>query len=52
MKVEVDGQEIFDGQGLVFVGNISRYAVGLQILHHADFGDGLKGPDLVIAMHD
>ena len=41
MKVEVDGQEIFQGRGLVFVGNISRYAVGLQILHHADFSDGL-----------
>ncbi len=40
MKVEVDGEEIFDGRGLVFVGNISRYAVGLQILHYADFGDG------------
>lgn len=41
MKVEVDGEEVFDGRGLVFVGNISRYAMGLQILHDADFGDGL-----------
>lgn len=41
MRVEVDGEEIFDGPGLVFVGNISRYALGLQILHYADFGDGL-----------
>ncbi len=41
MKVEVDGEEVFDGRGLVFVGNISRYAVGLQILHYADFSDGL-----------
>jgi len=41
MKVEVDGQEIFDGRGLVFVGNISRYAMGLQVLHYADFSDGL-----------
>jgi len=41
MKVEVDGEKIFDGHGLVFVGNISRYAVGLQILHYADFSDGL-----------
>jgi len=41
MRVEVDGEEIFDGHGLVFVGNISRYAAGLQILHYADFGDGL-----------
>jgi diacylglycerol kinase family enzyme len=41
MKVQVDGEEIFDAPGLVFVGNISRYAVGLQILHYADFSDGL-----------
>jgi len=41
MKVEVDGEEIFEGPDMVFVGNISRYAAGLQILHHADFGDGL-----------
>ncbi|MHC4573711.1 MAG: diacylglycerol/lipid kinase family protein [Planctomycetota bacterium] len=41
MKVDVDGEEVFDGRGLVFVGNISRYAMGLQILHNADFGDGL-----------
>ncbi|MCJ7663658.1 MAG: NAD(+)/NADH kinase [Desulfobacterales bacterium] len=41
MKVEVDGEEIFQGRGLVFVGNISRYAMGLQILHYADFSDGL-----------
>jgi diacylglycerol kinase (ATP) len=41
MAVEVDGEALFDGPGLVFVGNISRYSVGLQILHSADFGDGL-----------
>ena len=41
IKVSVDGQDVFEGEGMVFVGNISRYAVGLQILHYADFGDGL-----------
>ena len=41
MKVEVDGEEIYEGPGLVFVGNISRYAVGLQLLHYAEYGDGL-----------
>ncbi len=41
IKVETDGQEIFNGQGLVFVGNISRYAIGLQILRNADYSDGL-----------
>jgi YegS/Rv2252/BmrU family lipid kinase len=41
MKVEVDGDEIFHGPGLVFIGNISRYSVGLKILERADFSDGL-----------
>jgi len=41
VKVDVDGEEIFEGRGLVFVGNVSRYAVGLKILHDADYGDGL-----------
>jgi len=41
MTVMVDGEEIFDGRGLVFVGNISRYAIGLQLLHYADYSDGL-----------
>jgi diacylglycerol kinase (ATP) len=41
MKVQVDSEEIFEGRCLVFVGNISRYALGLEILAHADFGDGL-----------
>jgi len=41
IKVTVDGEDIFDGAGMAFVGNISRYAIGLQILRNADFGDGL-----------
>ncbi len=41
MKVEVDGEEVFNGRGLVFVGSISRYAMGLQILHNANYSDGL-----------
>ncbi|MCF7954884.1 MAG: diacylglycerol kinase family lipid kinase [Phycisphaerae bacterium] len=41
MKVVVDDEEVFDGRSMVFVGNISRYAIGLQILRSADFGDGL-----------
>jgi len=41
MTVVVDGEEIFTGRGMVFVGNISRYAIGLQLLHYADFSDGL-----------
>ncbi|MHC4418641.1 MAG: diacylglycerol/lipid kinase family protein [Planctomycetota bacterium] len=41
LRVEVDGEELFNGRGLVFVGNISTYAMGLHILRNADFGDGL-----------
>ncbi len=41
VSVEVDGEKIFEGRGLVFVGNISRYALGLNILEHADYSDGL-----------
>ncbi|MFC1737550.1 diacylglycerol/lipid kinase family protein [Planctomycetota bacterium] len=41
MNVNVDGEDVFEGRGLVFVGNISRYAMGLKILHDADFSDGL-----------
>ena len=41
IRVQIDDEEVFDGNGLVFVGNISRYALGLHILRHADFSDGL-----------
>jgi YegS/Rv2252/BmrU family lipid kinase len=41
IKVTVDGKEFFSGRGLLFVGNISRYAIGLGILYKADFSDGL-----------
>jgi YegS/Rv2252/BmrU family lipid kinase len=41
IRVVVDGREIFNEQGLVFVGNISKYAIGLGILKQADFSDGL-----------
>jgi diacylglycerol kinase (ATP) len=41
MKVTADGNEIFNDRGLVFVGNISRYALGLNILYRADYSDGL-----------
>ncbi|MBN1457827.1 MAG: diacylglycerol kinase family lipid kinase [Sedimentisphaerales bacterium] len=41
IRVIVDDEEIFNGQGEVFVGNISRYATGLRILRDADFSDGL-----------
>jgi YegS/Rv2252/BmrU family lipid kinase len=41
VRIWVDDKEIYDGSGLVFVGNISRYAIGLQICRYADFSDGL-----------
>jgi len=41
IQVEIEGEKVYDGQGLVFVGNISRYAIGLEICRYADYGDGL-----------
>jgi len=46
MRVVVDGREVFDDYGLAFVGNISRYAVGLRICRDAEYNDGLL--DLVV----
>ena len=46
MRIVADGEEIFDDFALAFVGNISRYAVGLRICRDAQFDDGLL--DLVV----
>jgi YegS/Rv2252/BmrU family lipid kinase len=46
LHIEADGEKIFDGRGLAFVGNISRYSVGLRICLEARFDDGLL--DLVV----
>jgi YegS/Rv2252/BmrU family lipid kinase len=46
MKIVADGETVFDDYGLAFVGNISRYAVGLRICRDAAFDDGLL--DLVV----
>ena len=39
--VKADGKVVCDEPALVFIGNISRYAVGLPIVPHADCSDGL-----------
>lgn len=41
LKVIVDDKEVFEGCGMVFVGNISTYAIGLHILRKAEYSDGL-----------
>jgi len=41
LRVEADGELICDEPSLVFVGNITRYAVGLPIHPYADCSDGL-----------
>lgn len=46
LRVIADGEEIFNDLGLAFIGNISRYAVGLRICHNARYDDGLL--DLVV----
>ena len=46
MRIVADGQEIFNDFGMAFVGNISRYAVGLRICRDAKIDDGLL--DMVV----
>jgi len=41
LRIEVDGEEVFSGQGFVIFGNIGRYAIGLRILEQAQYDDGL-----------
>jgi len=41
LRIEADGEEVFRGRGMAYVGNISRYAIGLEILKNADYSDGL-----------
>lgn len=41
LTVEADGEIIFSDRGIIVFGNVSRYAIGLPIMHLADFGDGL-----------
>ncbi len=46
LRVYADGAKVFDDRGLAFVGNISRYAVGLRICRDAQYDDGKL--DLVV----
>ncbi len=41
LRIEADGEEVFAGRGLAFVGIIPRYAMGLRLLHRAKVDDGL-----------
>lgn len=46
MRIVADGEEIFHDLGMAFIGNISRYAVGMRICRDARYDDGLL--DLVV----
>lgn len=46
ITVSADGEHVFTGDGLAFVGNIKRYSSGLKICSQASPSDGLL--DLVI----
>lgn len=46
LHITGEGEVIFDDYGLAFIGNISRYSVGLRICRDALFNDGLL--DLVV----
>jgi diacylglycerol kinase family enzyme len=39
-RVLADGNEVFNGRGLAFIGNMARYALGLRILDRARWDDG------------
>ncbi len=41
VRVDVDGTRVFEGRGLVFVGVLRRYSLGLQLLARAVYDDGL-----------
>ncbi len=41
LRVEADDRPVFDGEGLVFVGNMYRYSLGMRILSQAKWDDGL-----------
>ncbi len=41
VRIEADGELVYEGPALAFVGNTARYAVGLRILRDACFDDGL-----------
>jgi diacylglycerol kinase family enzyme len=41
VSVSVDGRDVFTGRGLVFVGNIARYSLGMRVLDRARTDDGL-----------
>jgi YegS/Rv2252/BmrU family lipid kinase len=46
LRIRANGETVFEGKGLAFVGNISRYSSGLRICRDARFDDGLL--DLVV----
>ena len=46
LHIIADGEELYHDSGMAFVGNISRYSVGLRICRDAVFDDGLL--DLVV----
>lgn len=41
LTVEADGERVFDDRGLVILGHLPRYALGLRILSRANWRDGL-----------
>ena len=41
ISVEVDGEKVFEGRGLAWVGVLPRYAIGTRILAKAHINDGL-----------
>ncbi|MCP4245643.1 MAG: diacylglycerol kinase family lipid kinase [bacterium] len=44
LRIDADGQDVFDGPGFAIVGVTSRYSVGLRVCQQAKIGDGLLDP--------
>ncbi|MCH8804611.1 MAG: diacylglycerol kinase family lipid kinase [Planctomycetes bacterium] len=51
VRVVADGEEVCNEPALVFVGNISRYAIGLRILRRARWDDGLLDVCVIRCKH-
>jgi diacylglycerol kinase family enzyme len=41
LSVKADGQSVWEGRGMAFIGNLRQYAVGLPVVRDAVGDDGL-----------
>ncbi len=41
LRIDVDDERVFEGRGFAILGVVGRYSMGLRVLEHARFDDGL-----------